>query len=327
MELELRYAPAGRETTILIDGMMTDPKDIYGFLYPVRHMLLQCWLEPSGSWPGLARQLEELRRGDALTLTFRGREADWEDLSRALAGMEDLELRFECVDRCRRVQERLERFRSSLYDILTEEVTVAYERESAVTRTGANLFPEIMEKIQALWSREDDWLTVIDNQADYRAAMKQDGCCLVREGYLSSFGRLASLTSLTRSMRRAGDMIICEFRNEETYYEYSAYGREIPGLDAHFALEGQDDWRGELLGKYGIPWLAGREAGKPGTALECFEKLMEMKPKVDREVRERRRNGEESEALTLLEYRQTWLRYLGHQLPRLRKEASDVTES
>ena len=66
MLIDIRYDPVAPATNVWVNGVKTNENDIYGLLYPVRHCLIQTYLKPSGSWPGLKARLNELRRSRSM---------------------------------------------------------------------------------------------------------------------------------------------------------------------------------------------------------------------------------------------------------------------
>lgn len=234
MKIELYYDPVKPETMVCIDGQMMSPSDIYGFLYPVRRCLLQTWLMPSGSWSGLARQLQELSRGEEIELTFTGRKEDYEDVQSALKGMERLTLRFQRANLLAEYASRFGQMESKIKNILDENGT------RSRSETLAGLFPEAAKAIQAALKdrQEDNWVQVIRTEADFlRADQAELRCCIVAAEYLDSYEKLEKLSSLTRAMRRSQDMICCCVENAKKRADLARYAAQYDNLQVRFDSE------------------------------------------------------------------------------------------
>lgn len=233
MKIELKYDPVKPETVVFIDGKMTDRSDIYGFLYPVRHCLLQTWLMPSGSWSGLAWQLQELSRGEDMELVFFGRAEDFDDVQFALKDMAGLSLQLHQTDPLKKYDELFGQMDSQIALLLDEHV-----RQSE-KKTLADLFPETAHAIHTVRKAvPEEWMRIICTEADFlRADQEELCCCIVSEAYLDSYEKLEKLSSLTRSMRRSHDMICCCVEDPEKRADFAHYAAQYENLRVRFDSE------------------------------------------------------------------------------------------
>lgn len=230
MKIELNYDPVRPETTVCIDGQLTDRSDIYGFLYPVRHCLLQTWLYPSGSWSGLAWQLRELSRGEEIELTFVGRSEDFEDVQSVLADMEQLTLHFRPADPLSAYESLFSRMDEQI-DLLLDARTAPGEKKKL-----SDLFPETAAAIQKVRSEvQEDWYQIISSEADFvQADQRELCCCIVGDTYLDSYEKLEKVNRLTRSMRRSLDMICCCINDPQQQADFAHYAAQYGDLRIHF---------------------------------------------------------------------------------------------
>lgn len=248
MKIELTYDPVKPETLVSIDGQMTDKTDIYGFLYPVRHCLLQTWLYPTGSWSGLGWQLRELSRGEDMELTFRGCPEDYADLRDALAEMENLTLSFCKAD-------PLSRYAMLFSDMEDQVMSLLDDKKNDTQKkTIRDLFPETAEQITELLEEPDSrWLRVVATQKQLAVADRSElCCCMVLEEYLDSYEKLDNLIGLTRSMRRSQDMIFCCIEDPEKRKEFAHYAAQVGYGRLRFGTQAQ--CAGALAEKYGQPF-------------------------------------------------------------------------
>ncbi len=317
MRVVIQYDPAGPETRVQVNGQTAEKDDIYGFLYPVRRCLLQAWLAPSGSWQGLRRQLEDLARGEALELEFVGRDADYSDLTECLREMPAVTLRQvrrELPDE----PERLKAFRERTEDLFTRPVTTEWDGDREVRQTGGELYPDEAAAIAGILDRQAPWLSVIDSETAFRAALRGQDCCLLTQDYLTSFDRLDSARSLTRSMRRADGMIVCELNDRDQLEEYSAYARQSSGCRYLCVLAGDDGWRDALYRKYGQPYQQRLALSRCREAIDRLEALLLQKNALDSQIKTLRKEMAAEDDLAPLYARRSWLRMLERQLPELR---------
>lgn len=233
MKIELNYDPVKPETMVCIDGQMTDKADIYGFLYPVRHCLLQTWLLPSGSWSGLAWQLTELSRGEDMELIFSGRPEDYEDVQFALTDMNNLTLRFQQTDPLKKYDLLFSQMDSQIALLLDETV------KQSEKKTLADLFPEAAEAVHTVRKTvQKEWVRIICTEADFSSADQEELCCCMVSGeYLDSYEKLEKLNSLTRSMRRSQDMICCCIEDPEKRADFAHYAAQYENLRIRFDTE------------------------------------------------------------------------------------------
>ncbi len=246
MKIELRYDPVGPETMVRINDQAVSAGDIYGFLYPVRECLLQTWLEPTGSWPGLLHNVRELVRGEEAEILFCGREADYRDVARALEGAGEISLGFQPWDAMAHQEERFQKMDSLLDHLLLDCGSDGCSMK--------DFFPESLETIQALREGEaGNWVAEIRTEADLeRADQTALQCCVVADSYLDSYEKLENLRSLTRSMRRSPDMICCQIADRQKREEYQAFAAQYRYGGMRFA--GGEEGRQEMEEKYGIPY-------------------------------------------------------------------------
>ncbi|MBR5110042.1 MAG: hypothetical protein IK099_07590 [Clostridia bacterium] len=322
MKAELFYDPVCLETLVRINGRVTDQTDIFGFLYPVRRCLLQAWLPPSGSWPGLARQVAELARGEETELVFHGREIDWADLSACLDGLSDVRLAFDLWDAVEARRRQIETARAMICGLMRERVAMEWGNGSDVYKTGSDLFPEVRERLEACLTEDPPWIYAVASEADERRVQRETGCCVIEEQYLQSFERLSVLDTLTRSMRRSADMIVCRFTDETKLSDFRTYCGQLPGQKPRFALAGHDEWKEALEEKYGEPIRLRQQLQALRSGAGLLEELLAGKDELSARIREMRRTQEESPELAHLESRQIWLRSLSHKMDGVRNALS-----
>ena len=316
MKTELFYNPSGPWTRVVIDGNAVNPDDVYGFLYPVRHCLLQAWLYPSGSWQGLGRQLEELARGEALELVFHGRAVDYRDLKDALRGMDGIGIRLETSEDCLSGRQ----IAGVIRNLLAERVVVERDGGRETVRAWRELFPQVAGEIAAQLRQEQDWLQVIRDERDFKQALRGRGCCLVTSEYLTSYERLLKLQTLTRSLRRAQDMIVCQLDSAEAVEEYRDYAQNTLRLRTRFVAAAEEGWRGELMEKYGAPFAEQQSLAAGTACLKMLEACLDQKADLDARLRELRRRDADGAETQRLEYQQAGLRTLAHRLPAIREQ-------
>lgn len=316
MKADLYYNPAGPWTQVMIDGSPVNPNDVYGFLYPVRRYLLQAWLLPSGSWPGLRTQLEELARGEALETVFHGRGLDYQDIAECLEGMEGVTLAFEPW----RIESDPVKALGLIRALLDEQVVVERSGDQEKSRPWSELFPRQTGELSALLNQEqNDWLQIVDSERAFRQAQRLHGCCLVTGGYLTSYERLQDLRALTRSMRRAEDMIVCQLDSPDAARDYSDYARNTLGLRMRFVSSQDGSWKEALLEKYGRSFREQQSRAVCDQCMRILEACMEQKAELNARLRELRRHEEDSEDIRRLEGVQAGLRVLTHRLADIRE--------
>ena len=305
MKIDLYYDPSVPETRVRVDGQWTDPADIYGLFYPVRRHLLQAWLMPSGSWSGLARQLAEVARGDKVALTFHGREIDYADVAAALQDAQDTTLDFEAwttpPDRAAAPAS------ARLMALLGEDTVMERDGDAVITRTGGELFEDFAASLARRLPEKPLWLSVISTDDDLERARLGGGCCLVESAWLDSYEKLPLLEGLTRSMRRAQDMIVCRLPGPEAAGDYERFNSQCGGIAARFVSLEDDSWRDELWAKYGEPIERAYGHLDDQAVRRAVEELLALKADVDAKVRALRRQDDDEEERTLWEYRQLWL--------------------
>lgn len=295
MKIELKYDPVKPETLVFIDGKMTNRSDIYGFLYPVRHCLLQTWLMPSGSWSGLAWQLQELSRGEDMELVFCGRAEDFEDVQSALKDMDGLSLQLHQADPMKSYDELFEQMDSQIALMLDEHVQ-QHER-----KTLADLFPETARRIGNLRNAvPGDWKRMICSESDFRQADQEElCCCFVSEAYLDSYEKLEKLRDLTRSLRRSQDMICCCVEDAEKRADFAHYAAQYEDLRVRF--DSEETCLPLLERKYGTAYRLRYKFRKYEEILtllnQCYEPRETIKAKRTRLAKEKKKTVEQTREL------------------------------
>lgn len=244
MKIELWYDAVAQETDILINGVPVEKNDVYGFLYPVRNYPIQSWLFPNGSWKGIAYQIIDLARDEAVNLVFHGRRCDFDDVCRCLAEQKTIAVTFIEWDVCTRYNELFSKLLSTLMDhdstiqklLSSLEIRPDYKTDFSLCQQGANWVCHIRE--------ESD----LAKAADDRTVR----CCIVHNSFLISYDKLYDLLGLTRSLRLPADAIFCCFDKEETKTEYAYYAHSFKRMGFHFCLE-NDDYAKKAEAKYGLP--------------------------------------------------------------------------
>ena len=144
MKIEFRYDPVLPEIQVTINGTLTNAEDSYGFLYPVRNYLLQNWLYPTGSWSGLARQIVDVARGEAVEIVFNGPTADYDDLCRVAEGA-GISTRFIELDTYKKWKRKLQKTKADMKALQAAD--------------GACLSEQTRERLRALArTPEEEWL-------------------------------------------------------------------------------------------------------------------------------------------------------------------------
>lgn len=295
MKIELKYDPVKPETMVCIDEQMTDRSDIYGFLYPVRHCLLQTWLMPSGSWSGLVRQLQELSRGEDIELVFFGRTEDFEDIQFTLKGMEKLTLQFHQTDPLKKYVSLFEQMDSQIALLLDEHV------KQSEKKTLADLFPETAHAIHTVRKAvPEEWMRIICTEADFlRADQEELCCCIVSEEYLDSYEKLEKLSSLTRSMRRSYDMICCCVEDPKKRADFAHYAAQYENLRVRF--DSEEKCLPILERKYGNAYELRCRFRKYERVLEilnqCYERRDAIEEKRTHLAKEKKKTMEQTREL------------------------------
>ena len=246
MKIELIYDPVEPATTVWINDQAADITDMYGFLYPVRNCLLQTWLYPSGSWQGLAHQLKELARGDALDLIFYGRQEDYADVTAAVADLNQISLRFRFWDSAAAYKSAFQELDHQLQKILDEGETSQRidDGETVSRKKMAELYPETVDVLTGIRTAVcSQWLREIETEADYCGADQAAlSCCIVKDAYMDSYEKLGHLDALTRSMRRSKDMICCYLPDDEQRKHFSSYAGQYAKQTVSFIGSVQENF-------------------------------------------------------------------------------------
>lgn len=324
MKIELNYDPVRPETMVCIDGQMTDRSDIYGFLYPVRHCLLQTWIYPSGSWSGLDWQLRELSRGEEIELTFVGRSEDFEDIQSALADMERLTLRLRQEDPLSAYGSLFSRMEEQL-DLLLDEQTAPGEKKRL-----SDLFPETAAEIRSVRCEVPQvWYQVISSEADYvQADQRELCCCIVGDTYLDSYEKLEKVNRLTRSMRRSQDMICCCMDDPQQQADFAHYAAQYENLRIRF--ETQERILPVLQRKYGDAYALRFRLRQYARILsllrECYGKRDYIKSRRTQLAEERNRTLEQIRELEHCKVLLNWFSRKEPYLVRLETLLADGIE-
>lgn len=278
MKVELHYDPVRPATTVFVDRHKVDRHNVYGFLYPVRRCVLQTWLPPSGSWSGLRHQLDELARGEPVELTFYGRSIDFEDVRAELGDG----VSFQQEENAETYRGLLDQAEQDLHTVFTTELEVS--SEPIVRQTGIDLFREEADEMDQLFAAEEKpWLLIIDSEEAFNSARRGEGCCLVKEPFLSGFAAIDRLPQLAGSMLRARDMICCAVDSGEKQDELSVYARQFPQLAVRFVDEHDSRWREALNAKYGAPFRLRQRLRRATAGLELLERCYLCEPQFSEE--------------------------------------------
>lgn len=279
MKIELTYDPVKPETSVCIDGQVTDKMDIYGFLYPVRDCLIQTWLNPAGSWSGLAWQLRELSRGDDIELCFCGRAEDYADVLSALKEIPELKLTFREDDPLA--------YYTGIFAQMDSQIAAIFDKGKASSgkKTINELFPEAVQQIELIQSAPSSpWLLMIDTEKDlYLADQSKYSCCIVSNDYLDSFEKLDKLNSLTRSMRRCQDMICCCIDDSEKRSDFSDYASQF---DFRIRFDSKESCVPILEKKYGVPYNIRLKLQKYREILALLEQCYEKREQISQRKKE-----------------------------------------
>jgi len=204
MKIQMCYDPVKPETSVSIDGKEVEKTDIHGFLYPVRRYILQTWLYPNGSWPGISAQMSSLARGEKIELEFCGRKCDYEDLKEALIYDEYIVITFKEREVDTAYEQLLEKIEDEIRYIIRDDVSVEMKNMQ-------QLYPDEKEKIDLLlFKKTGEWICKISSDDDLEKAKKMWGCCCeIDENYLDSYEKFYIFDDLISSLCRSEDMILC----------------------------------------------------------------------------------------------------------------------
>ena len=90
-EIDFRFNPYRNEISLSIDGRDEAASNAFSELPALRKYPLSCWAFRHGSWRGLRHYLQDLGRGEPLSIEFSGRACDYKVLRCALEGDEERE--------------------------------------------------------------------------------------------------------------------------------------------------------------------------------------------------------------------------------------------
>lgn len=239
MKVEIWYDPVRTEIKTRINDCWQDEKDIYGFLYPVRHYPMQAWLREAGSWSGLGHQLIDLSRGEKTKLIFYGRSVDYADLCNALKAIPQIQPKLINWDTIPQ------------YQAIVEDTLQIAENLVFPTAEGQNVFQDILHPEENDFS----WASVICEEKDWINAEKSKlPCIILDEYYPISYDTLHRLERLTYSLRRPADAICCFFEDADTMALFENYAEQYPRMRYTFCLRAQGNLEDHLKEKYGIPY-------------------------------------------------------------------------
>lgn len=235
MNIELWYDAVAQETDILVNGIAAEKNDIFGFLYPVRNYPLQSWIYPNGSWKGIEYQIEELARDEDVSLTFHGREWDYDDLCQCLSQNKRITTNFVEWDVCSR------------YDSLFSELLrVLKEKDAGIRAQMTALWCETGNPADFEVSDEDmHWVYTITGDSDLAEAHEagEIHCYYVRSSFFTSYEKLHELLVLTRSLKVPADAVYCCFAEPEKKEAYEYYAQAHKRMHFRFCLEETDDYQ------------------------------------------------------------------------------------
>lgn len=308
MRTEIFYDPVRPETNIVIDGERVDSADIYGFLYPVRRFVLQTWLNESSSWSGLVQHLSVLARGRDMDAVFHGRETDYDDFYAAAGGR--FRCSFEKWDSDELCDRRIEKAQQILDTIIGGYMKM--ESDSCdVKKNFGDIFPEKAEKLGKVLSSSADnkWLLEIKSKADFEEASGMFGnCCLIDETFLYSFEQFSKLEALFGSLRRAQDMLVCEFSSKKRLEEYRVYNSQVAKYGVRFVLKGESV-EDELYEKYGKPYLKRQQFKTLDKARCLLKECFKMKKSLETQLKsqEKRTDTESIRERLAAENKKRWI--------------------
>lgn len=253
MTIELWYDPVYTEIKTKINGKWQNHADIFGFLYPVRHYSLQTWLREAGSWSGLERQIIDLARGEAVALTFHGRETDFQDLKSTLADCSMIHTEYQIWDA------------EGFYNQKIKNVNNYLQRYPFPVVEERNVLNSILN-----FSKDEDvWMQCINQESDWMdAEASMRPCIVVGEDYPINYEVLHRLERLTRSLRRPAEAICCLFKDGEQQKIIQNYAAQFQGM--HFSFLSSGDTLDEMKEKYGIPYCLRQKVKKTSQMWEAL---------------------------------------------------------
>lgn len=246
MKVELWYDPVHTETGVCLNGYWQGSRDIYSFLYAVRHYPLQAWLEPDGSWTGLRQQVLDISRGEEVELAFHGRETDFADVSGIFRETDPVLLR--CCP----------------WDSGEAYAGLRGQVETIVKAAGAGA-PAGLSVEEALGMAEGEraqpgWYFAAGTEEELRQAEQvEEPCVLVDEALLDSYDQLSRMGKLTRSLRRPAQAVCCRIRDGERRREFARYAAQFPRYGFTFMGADEEAPPAFLFEKYGRPYLTRME--------------------------------------------------------------------
>lgn len=217
------------ELYILIDGVPVQENDIYGFLYPVKNYILQTWLQPNGSWTGLAEQIKVLARGGDVQIDFIGREIDYNDVMKTLENQDYITTRFREFSLEDYYKQKIIQFNRTAKSIIEPgNLSDKYALEHTQVFM-KDVYPNQYEKVlSGMFRTLPSWYKTIANEKDFKEADKtQNCCCIAEDSYLDSYDKLTSLTQLLRSLRKSEDMICCCISDDAKREEFHKYANQV----------------------------------------------------------------------------------------------------
>lgn len=244
MKIELWYDAVAQEIDILLNGIPVEKNDIYGFLYPVRNYPFQSWILPNGSWKGLEYQITDLARDETVEIVFHGRKSDYDDLCAGITDNDVITLKFAEWDVCNRYDELFSNLLSTLKanDSIMRKLMSSLKLRIDYTAKFDVTIPD------------SNWAYNISCEADLANAEEATdySCCFVHDAFFTTYEKLQSLLSLTRSLKIPADAIYCCFNSEQRKSDYEYYAKSFKRMNFKFYLE-KANYAKDAKEKYGFP--------------------------------------------------------------------------
>jgi hypothetical protein len=215
MRIDIRYDPATIHTEATINGIVSDKKDIYSFIFPVKDYPLQCWIYKNGSWKGITKYMKDIARGEDLEIVFHGRKLDFTDFKSVIdedSWQQDVKVTF--------VEKTLE------YEEAAKVLQKASAELELVHFYSAPKIDNITKCIQLKIQLEqmETYKREIHNLDRLFDTEPRSGCTyLVHEKALKSFEDIDKLVRLYQTMLIPADGILCLFRDPEKLQNFKAY--------------------------------------------------------------------------------------------------------
>ncbi len=219
MRIDIRYDPATIHTQAAINGVVSDKKDIYSFIFPVKDYPLQCWIYKNGSWRGIAKYMKDIARGEDLEIVFEGRNLDFVDFKSVIEGdfwQQEVKLTF--------VEKTLE------YEEAAKILQKALAELELIHFDSAPKIDHITKCIQlkGQLQRMEPYKREIHNLDRLFDTEPRSGYTyLVHEEALKSFEDINKLVRLNQTMMIPADGILCLLRDPEKLQNFKAYAEAM----------------------------------------------------------------------------------------------------